>query len=122
MIQIKYEVYKILLKYLDSSLIIRQKKYTELFNTNTKHTADFYIPILDLVLEVTSKYNKISKKYKETAEWKKSLSNKVVWVYSLSEAEDIVRSKMKVLELTVSYWRNVLCCSFIRRHESSKCI
>lgn len=93
---------------MDSSLIIRQKKYNELFNTGTKHTADFYIPKLDLVLEVTSKYNKIGEKYKETAEWKKSLSDKVVWAYSLSEVEDIVRSKMKILEQTVTDWRDVL--------------
>ena len=35
--------------------IQRQVSYTLLFNTNTKHTADFYIPKLDLVLEITTK-------------------------------------------------------------------
>ena len=59
---IEFEAYKILLKYLDKLDIIRQKKYDELFSTGTKHTADFYIPKLDLVLEVTSKYNKIGLK------------------------------------------------------------
>lgn len=112
---IEFEAYKILLKYLDPELIIRQKKYDELFNTRTKHTADFYIPKLNLVLEVTSKYNKIGEKYKETAEWKKSLSSIVRFAYSLSEVEDIVRSVMKIAELTVANWRDVFCCCALRR-------
>lgn len=111
---IEFEAYKILLKYLDPKLIIRQKKYDELFSTKTKHTADFYIPTLDLVLEVTSKYNKIGEKYKDTAEWKKSLSPIVQFAYSLSEVEDIVRSAMRVAEVTVANWGDVLCRSLIR--------
>lgn len=113
--KIEYEAYKILLKYFKPDLVIRQKKYDELFNTNTKHTADFYIPSINLVLEVTSKYNKIGEKYKQIAEWKKSLSNVVKFAYSLSEVEDIVRSNMKVLEQTVTDRGNVLRSSSIRR-------
>lgn len=102
--KIEYEAYKILLSLLSPELIIRQKKYDELFGTGTKHTADFYLPSLNLVLEVTSKYNKIGEKYKETAKWKLSLSTKVKFAYSLSEVEDIVRSAMKVAETTVANW------------------
>lgn len=109
--KVEYEAYKILLKYLDSKLIIRQKKYDDLFNTGTKHTADFYIPSLNLVLEVTTNTNNIGKKYKETAEWKKSISNCVKFAYSLSEVEDIVRSTMKIVELTAKDWRGLLCSS-----------
>lgn len=105
---IEYEAYLILLKYFDPNLIIRQKKYDELFNTKTKHTADFYIPTINLVLEVTSNYNNLGAKYKETAEWKKSLSHTVKFAYSLSEVEDIVRSAMKVAEVTVDNCGNVL--------------
>lgn len=99
--KLEYEAYKILLKYLDKSLVIRQKKYDELFQTGTKHTADFYIPKLNLVLEVTSKYNKIGDKYKQVAEWKKSLSKTVIFAYSLSEVEDIVRPLVKTIGTTV---------------------
>lgn len=102
--KIEYEAYLVLLKYFPKEDIIRQKKYDELFLTKTKHTADFYIPKLQLVLEVTSKYNKIGEKYKEIAKWKKSLSKNVVFAYSLKEVEDIVRSAMKVAELTVANW------------------
>lgn len=100
--KIEYEAYKILLKYLDQKLIVRQKKYDELFNTGTNHTADFYIPSLNLVLEVTTNTNNIGNKYKETTEWKKSISNCVKFAYSLSEVEDIVRSTMKIVELTAT--------------------
>ena len=106
--KIEYEAYKIILKHLDPKLVIRQKKYNELFDTGTKHTADFYIPSLNLVLEVTSYNNNIGQKYKDTAEWKMSLSSSVKFAYSLSEVEDIVRSAMKVAELTVDHCRNVL--------------
>lgn len=101
--KVEYEAYKSILQILkDPKLVIRQKKYHELFNTGTKHTADFYIPHLNLVLEVTSKYNKIGDLYKQTAEWKLSLSDTVKFAYSLHEVEDIVRSAMKVVEGTVS--------------------
>ena len=99
--KIEYEAYKIILKYLPESLVIRQEKYDKLFNTGTKHTADFYLPSLDLVLEVTTSANNIGKKYKDTAAWKLSLSDKVKFAYSLKEVEDIVRSAMKVAEVTV---------------------
>lgn len=99
--KVEYEAYKVLLKYLDHTLIVRQKKYDELFSTGTRHTADFYIPNLNLVLEVTTKTNNIGNKYKKIAEWKMSLSDTVKFAYSLSEVEDIVRSAMKVAELTV---------------------
>lgn len=98
---IEFEAYKVLLRYLDSDSIIRQKKYDELFNTGTKHTADFYLPDIDLVLEVTTSTNNIGTKYKETAEWKLSLSNKVKFAYSLEEVEDIVRPLVKARGLTV---------------------
>ena len=98
---IEYRACQILLKYLEPEQIIRQKKYDELFNTGTKHTADFYIPHIPLVLEVTSKYNKIGDKYKETAEWKKSLSKMVIFAYSLKEVEDIVRPLSKDSGLNV---------------------
>lgn len=101
--KVEYEAYKILLKYLDSSLIVRQKKYDELFHTNSKHTADFYIPTLGLVLEVTTKSNNLGTKYMETAAWKLSLSSMVKFAYSLSEVEDIVRSAMKVAEVAVDH-------------------
>ena len=104
----EYEAYKTLLKYLDSSLIVRQKKYHDLFNTNSKHTADFYIPTLDLVLEVTTKSNNIGTKYTDTAAWKLSLSSMVRFAYSLSEVEDIVRLCMKVQGVSVDHSRNVL--------------
>lgn len=106
---IEYESYKILLKYFNPEQIIRQKKYTELFSTGTKHTADFYIPHIPIVLEVTSKYNKIGTKYKETAEWKKSLSNIVIFAYTLKEVEDIVRPLSKDSGLSVDHSRSLLC-------------
>ena len=105
---IEFEAYKILLRYLDSANIIRQKKYDELFSTGTKHTADFYIPSINLVLEVTTSSNNLGTKYKETAAWKMSLSNKVKFAYSLREVEDIVRPLVKASGETVDHRRNVL--------------
>lgn len=101
--KIEYEAYKIILNYLPAAEIIRQKKYDELFSTGTKHTADFYLPKYNLVLEVTNRYNKLGTKYKETAEWKKSLSNTVHFAYSLKEVEDIVRPLSKDKGLTVEH-------------------
>lgn len=115
---IEYEAFKILLKYFNKEDIIRQKKYDELFSTGTKHTADFYIPSIPMVLEVTSKYNKIGTKYKDTANWKLSLSPIVVFAYSLSEVEDIVRPFSKVKGLAVSNRRNVLCRCIKRRYKT----
>lgn len=105
----EYEAYKTLLKYLDKSLVIRQKKYDELFNTGTKHTADFYIPTLDIILEVTTSSNNIGEKYQETATWKMSLSPKVKFAYSLHEVEDIVRPLVKAKGLNVDHSGDVLC-------------
>lgn len=96
--QIEYKAYKVLLKYLTPDEIIRQKKYDELFNTETKHTADFFIPKLNLVLEVTTESNNIGIKYNTTANWKKELSNTVKFAYSLKQVEDIVQSAMKIVE------------------------
>lgn len=118
----EYEAYKTILKYLDPKLVIRQKKYNELFNTGTKHTADFYIPSLNLILEVTTSNNNIGQKYKDTAEWKMSLSNNVKFAYSLSEVEDIVRSAMKVAESTVDHSRNVLRSGSKWRHRTYESI
>lgn len=108
--KIEYEAYKILLQYLPSDYIVRQKKYDDLFNTGTNHTADFYIPKANLILEITSRYNKLGDKYKEVAKWKTSLSDNVKFAYSLKEVEDIVRPIAKALGITVSYRRNVLRC------------
>lgn len=102
------KAYKIILKYLPEKCVIRQEKYDKLFNTGTKHTADFYIPSLNLVLEVTSSANNLGQKYKDTMEWKLSLSNMVKFAYSLKEVEDIVRSAMKVAEVAVDHSRSLL--------------
>jgi DNA-directed RNA polymerase subunit RPC12/RpoP len=91
----EYKAYLKLVSILGKHNIIRQKPYDELFSTKTKHTADFYIPKLDLVLEVTTKYNKISDKYRNTAEWKMGISNKVIFAYTIAEVEDIVRTSLK---------------------------
>ncbi len=101
--KIEYEAYKILLKYFLPEEIVRQKKYDELFNTGSGHTADFYIPSIPLVLEVTSKHNKLGTKYKDTAKWKLSLSEFVKFAYSLKEVEDIVRPLAKVSGQTVGH-------------------
>ncbi len=106
--KIEYEAYKILLKYFLPEEIIRQKKYNELFKTGTAHTADFYIPSIPLVLEVTSRYNKLGTKYLDTAKWKLGLSSLVKFAYSLKEVEDIVRPLAKVSGVTVGHSRNVL--------------
>jgi len=113
--KIEYEAYKILLKYFLPEQIIRQKKYKELFNTGTAHTADFYIPSIPLVLEITSKYNHLGTKYKETAEWKLSLSEIVKFVYSLKEVEDIVQPLVKASEPVVGHGRSILCGCFVER-------
>lgn len=87
--------YQILLRYFQPSEIIRQASYHELFNTDTKHSLDFYIPKIDLKLEVTTLHNKFApRKYQETKEWKQSFG--VIFAYTLKEVEDIVRSYMKV--------------------------
>jgi DNA-directed RNA polymerase subunit RPC12/RpoP len=112
---IEFEAYKILLRYLDSDKIIRQKKYDELFGTGTKHTADFYIPSINLILEVTTSSNNLGTKYKDTAAWKLSLSNNVKFAYSLREVEDIVRPLVKIKGLAVDNRRNVFCCRTGRR-------
>lgn len=106
--KIEYEAYKILLQFLSPEQVVRQQKYDELFNTNTKHTADFYIPSIPLVLEITSRYNKLGQAYKDTAKWKLSLSNIVKFAYSLKEVEDIVRPLVKACGLNVGNRRNVL--------------
>lgn len=95
---IEYKAYKVLLKYLLPEEIIRQKKYDELFNTGTKHTADFFIPKLNLILEITTESNNIGPKYNTNVDWKKSLSNTVKFAYSLNQVEDIVQSAMKIAE------------------------
>ena len=106
--KIEYHAYLILLEYFDIDDIIRQKPYDSLFNTRTKHTADFFIKSCNLVLEVTSASNNIGAKYKETASWKMSLSESVKFAYSLKEVEDIVRPLSKVSGLTVDHSRSLL--------------
>ena len=100
--KIEYLAYKKLLELIPKDWIRRQVKYDELFSTGTKHTADFYIEKLDLVLEVTTSTNKLAQSYHDTLEWKLALSNKVEFAYSIKEVEDIVRPRVKALGLTVS--------------------
>lgn len=93
--KMELESYKILLKYFSEEEILRQVTYDSLFNTKTKHTLDFYVPSIDLKLEVTTTNNKFAlKKYQETKEWKQSFN--VIFAYTLKEVEDIVRSYMKI--------------------------
>lgn len=93
--KMEFESYKILLNYFSKDEIIRQAKYSEIYNTNSKHTLDFYIPSIDLKLEVTTSHNKFSlTKYNNTKVWKESFG--VIFAYTLKEVEDIVRSHMKV--------------------------
>lgn len=94
---LEYQAFKILLNYFSKEDILRQVPYHTLFLTNTKHTADFYIKPLDIVLEITSIKNGFSH-YNKTREWKEAVSTKVVFATSLSMVEDIVRSRMKVRE------------------------
>lgn len=95
--KMELESYKILLKYLDLNDVQRQVSYNTLFKTNTKHTADFYIPKLNLCLEVTTKNNNLARdKYTKTMDWKKSFG--VIFAFTLKEVDDIVRSAMKVVE------------------------
>ncbi len=91
----EYKCYEKLLEYLKPEDIIKQKSYNELFNTGTKHVADFFIPSLDLVLEVTTASNNLGAKYLDTVKWKLSVSNKVKFAYSIKEVEDIVRPLVK---------------------------
>lgn len=91
----EYLCYKKLLTLLNKEDIKRQISYDTLLNTGTRHTADFYIPKLDLILEVTTKSNNIGRKYNDTMSWKLSLSDKVHFAYSLTEVEDIVHSALK---------------------------
>ena len=100
--KIEYEAYKTLLILIPEQGIQRQVKYDDLFNTGTKHTADFYIESLSLVLEITTANNGLGQKYNDTMNWKLSLSDTVVFAFSLKEVEDIVRSKLKGLELTAT--------------------
>lgn len=118
--KIEYKAYLILLNYFKPSDIIRQKRYNELFNTGTKHTADFYIKSIDLVLEVTSSHNNIGQKYHDVAAWKLSLSPNVKFAYSLKEVEDIVRPLAKVLGSTVEHSRSILRSSIIRGQKDAR--
>lgn len=106
---LEYLYYKQLLNILPKEAIMRQITYNELFSTGTKHSADFYIPSLDLVLEVTSSSNNLSASYKATRDWKLSVSPKVRFAYSIAEVEDIVRPLVKAKGLNVGHCRNVLC-------------
>ena len=107
--KIEYLAYLKLLDILPVGMKIhRQVSYDVLFNTNTKHTADFYIPDLELVLEVTTKSNNLSNKYHETAQWKCDVSSKVVFAYSVKEVEDIVRPLLKNSGLTVVHGGSLL--------------
>lgn len=115
--KIEYLAFQKLLQILPENTIIeRQKSYNVLFNTNTKHTADFYIPALDLVLEVTTSSNNLGKKYSDTMQWKLSISPKVKLALSVKEVEDIVRPLLKNKGLTVVHGRSLLRGSTEWRH------
>lgn len=92
---IELKVYMRLLEILPASDIVKQAKYTDILNTGTQHTADFYIPKLNLILEVTTKSNGLGIKYENTKEWKLSLSPMVKFIYSDTEVDDIVRPLLK---------------------------
>jgi len=92
--KIEYLVYKKLLEILPVEDIHLQVSYNELFKTGTKHTADFYIPKLDLVLEVTSKTMLKCFGYINVHDWKLSISDKIKFAYSIKQAEDIVQSAL----------------------------
>lgn len=96
--KMEYLSYLKLIEILPEKYIIRQKSYNELFNTGTKHTADFYVPKLNLVLEVTTTRNNLSNKYYETMLWKLSIDPSVKFAYSIKEVEDIVRAMLKNVE------------------------
>lgn len=102
---IEYNCYLTLVALLkDPGLIQRQVLYRDICpHINTKHSTDFYIPSLDLILEVTSSNNNISKKYQATKEWKMSIDKRVVFAHSPKEVEDIVRPLLKDKGLTVNH-------------------
>lgn len=89
---IEYTIFCVLLNYFKEKEIIRQATYNELFNTKTKHTCDFYIPKLDIIIEVTSEDNNIPK-YIITKQWKLSISDNIHFIYSV---EDIINLMNKL--------------------------
>lgn len=94
--KIEYTIYKYLLTFLSEEDIVKQPKYKELFtHIYSNHRADFYIKSLDLILEITTSRNNISKKYKENLEFKQSISDKVIVITSIKEVKDIVRPLVK---------------------------
>ncbi len=64
---------------------------------NPKYKKADYAPVkpIDIVLEVTTKGNNIGDNYNKTREWKLNISNKINFVYSIKEVEDIVRPLLK---------------------------
>ena len=73
--------------------IRRQVPYKEIFSyIDTKHTANFYIPEYDIVVEAGG-IN--TKRYSETKEWKLSLSNRVCFISKSYQVDDIVRPLLK---------------------------
>lgn len=78
----------------------RQVPYNKIFCTGTKHTADFYIPEIHLVIEAsnmnTNSTSSVTARYKQTKEWKMSLDDNVLFVSCADQVEDIVRRYMKV--------------------------
>lgn len=115
--------YEKLLEYFDKEEVQCQVSYNELFNTGTKHTADFYIPKLDLVLEITTKkgvHMKLGHTYRTTHDWKLKVSDKVKFAYSIKQVEDIVRAALT--ERFASHCRNVYSCSTIWRFKATRSI
>lgn len=119
--KIEYLAYLKLVEILpDTFSIERQKSYDSLFGTKTKHTADFYLPELDLVLEVTTNSNNLGAKYSKTMLWKLGISSKVKLALSVKEVEDIVRPLLKNKGITVNHSRSLCSLCPIRRQETSR--
>lgn len=88
---IEHRIFHSLLKYVEPECIERQKKYDDLFQTETNHTADFYIKKYDIIIEATTTdTTKYIPGYSKTKEWKESLSDNVIFVYSTQDVDDLM--------------------------------
>lgn len=92
---IEAEVYVKLLKLATefNFSILRQIPYKDLFpNISSRHTADFYIPEYQIVVEAGGVN---TERYRDTMEWKLSLSDKVCYIQRSIQVDDIVRPLLK---------------------------
>lgn len=93
--------------------IIRQIQYSKLFTEiASNHTADFYIPEYNLIIEAGGVN---TGRYVETIKWKLSLAENIVYISNPNQVDDIVRPLLKDRGVVAKYGGNVLCCSSIRR-------